>query len=111
MAKPASSVYAWTKDIALTGEQMAANLRGPTGPLNPQDVRARAEAWAARCRRRGAEMQAEGRRIARQGDDPVHLAGCMLYLSVYKTSVVQHVYGAIQEYAGFDEPRWLDCSF
>ena len=29
-------------------------------------------------------------------------------LAVNKTAVVQHVYGAIQEYAGFDEPRWLD---
>jgi len=25
------------------------------------------------------------------------------------TRIVQHIYGAIQEYAGFDEPRWLDC--
>jgi hypothetical protein len=24
------------------------------------------------------------------------------------TAVVQHIYGAIQEYAGFEEPRWLD---
>jgi hypothetical protein len=24
------------------------------------------------------------------------------------TRLVQHIYGAIQEYAGFDEPRWLD---
>ena len=24
------------------------------------------------------------------------------------TEIVQHIYGAIQEYAGFDEPRWLD---
>jgi hypothetical protein len=24
------------------------------------------------------------------------------------TPIVQHIYGAIQEYAGFDEPRWLD---
>jgi hypothetical protein len=24
------------------------------------------------------------------------------------TELVQHIYGAIQEYAGFDEPRWLD---
>lgn len=23
------------------------------------------------------------------------------------TAIVQHIYGAIQEYAGFDEPRWL----
>jgi hypothetical protein len=24
------------------------------------------------------------------------------------TQILQHIYGAIQEYAGFDEPRWLD---
>lgn len=24
------------------------------------------------------------------------------------TALVQHIYGAIQEYAGFEEPRWLD---
>jgi transcriptional regulator with XRE-family HTH domain len=28
-------------------------------------------------------------------------------LCLYDTRVVQHIYGAIQEYAGFDEPRWL----
>jgi hypothetical protein len=31
------------------------------------------------------------------------------FLRVLKsTHLVQHIYGAIQEYAGFDEPRWLD---
>jgi hypothetical protein len=29
-------------------------------------------------------------------------------LRVYDTRLVQHIYGAIQEYAGFDEPSWLD---
>jgi hypothetical protein len=29
-------------------------------------------------------------------------------LNVHSTRVVQHIYGAIQEYAGFEEPRWLD---
>jgi len=24
------------------------------------------------------------------------------------TPLIQHIYGAIQEYAGFEEPRWLD---
>lgn len=28
-------------------------------------------------------------------------------LRVYSTRLVQHIFGAIQEYAGFDEPRWL----
>ncbi len=29
-------------------------------------------------------------------------------LSVGDTRIIQHIYGAIQEYAGFEEPRWLD---
>jgi hypothetical protein len=29
-------------------------------------------------------------------------------LYLYDTSIVQRIYGAIQEYGGFDEPRWLD---
>jgi hypothetical protein len=29
-------------------------------------------------------------------------------LTLHSTEVVQHIYGAIQEYGGFDEPRWLD---
>jgi hypothetical protein len=32
-------------------------------------------------------------------------------LTVCQTSMVQHIYGAIQEYAGFEEPAWLDCSY
>jgi hypothetical protein len=27
---------------------------------------------------------------------------------LHSTRVVQHIYGAIQEYAGFDKPAWLD---
>jgi hypothetical protein len=29
-------------------------------------------------------------------------------LVVHSTWMVQHIYGAIQEYAGFEEPAWLD---
>jgi hypothetical protein len=202
-----SSAYAWTSDIELTDEQKAANLRGPRGPLNPEDVRKRADAWSARCRRRRRTSQEEGRAAARRGD-LLHIAGCMLYwaeggkrrngiqftnsdprmvaffrtflvgtlgiapedihlsinvytnngmsideierywlvlldlpktsarghmlnhmptsssgraknklphgvarLSVHQTEKVQHIYGAIQEYAGFEEPAWLDCSY
>jgi hypothetical protein len=201
-----SSVHAWTKDIELTEEQRSANLRGPRGPLNPEDVRRRAAAWGARCRAKRAESQNEGRAAARRSD-PLHLAGCMLYwaegakrrnsiqftnsdpgmlaffrrflveslgvepadihlsinvytnngmqieeieaywldllrlpktaarnhmlnhtptsssgrarnklpygvarLSVHQTAKVQHIFGAIQEYAQFDEPGWLDCT-
>jgi hypothetical protein len=28
---------------------------------------------------------------------------------VSRTRVVQSIYGAIQEYAGFDRPAWLDA--
>jgi hypothetical protein len=28
-------------------------------------------------------------------------------IAVYKTELVQHIYGAIQEYVGFDDPDWL----
>lgn len=31
------------------------------------------------------------------------------FLTIAKsTRILQHIYGAIQEYAGFEEPRWLD---
>jgi hypothetical protein len=30
------------------------------------------------------------------------------FLIVDRTWVVQHIYGAIQENAGLEEPRWLD---
>ena len=31
-------------------------------------------------------------------------------LSVHSTAIVQHIYGAIQEYGGFDREAWLDCA-
>lgn len=30
-------------------------------------------------------------------------------LTVCSTAIVQHIYGAIQEYGGFDREAWLDC--
>jgi transcriptional regulator with XRE-family HTH domain len=30
-------------------------------------------------------------------------------LTVHDTAVVQHIYGAIQEYASFEREEWLDC--
>ena len=200
-----STAYLWASDIVLTPEQVERNLRGPTGPQNPEHVAARAAAWSARNRTRRERYQQEGRERARRGGDPLHLAGCMLYwaegakgrnalklvnsdphmlaffskflrdcfnvtasdltvrlnvylnngmpieeiedfwlgvldlpreclrkhalnplptsssgrrrnklpygvctLALYSTAIVQHIFGAIQEYAGFDEPRWLD---
>jgi hypothetical protein len=199
-----SSVVEWTRDITLTEEQIARNLRDRDGPLNPEAMARRAAAWSARCRARRAEYQHQGRMQARRGD-PLHLQGCMLYwaeggkgrnqlnfsnsdvqmqrlfrrflteslrvdrseirlrvnahlnngltigeierhwlialelpqtcvrkhtvnclpksssgrrhnrlpygvatLSVSSTRVVQHIFGAIQEYGGFSESRWLD---
>lgn len=198
-----SSAYHWTQDIPLTPEQIEYNLRGPRGPQNPEHVAARAESRRRSARARRLAYQEEGRAAARV-QDPLHLAGCMLYwaegsksrncaklcnsevpmvayfrkfltecfeieeskfsfslhvylgnglgiedierhwldalalprsclrkhsidplptsssglkrnrlpygvgtLSYCNTRIVQHIYGAIQEYAGFDEPRWL----
>ena len=201
------SVHLWTRDIELTEDQKALNLRGPRGPQNPEVVRRRAEAWAAKWRALREVCQDEGRRTAR-GLDPLHLAGCMLYwaegakarnsiqfansdprmvalfkrfltdalkvppekilfsvnvytnngmslreierywlelldlprenarkhmtnhmptsssgraknklpygvcsLRIHNTWMLQHIYGAIQEYVGFDEPAWLDGAY
>ncbi len=31
-------------------------------------------------------------------------------LTVGDTAIVQHIYGAIQEYSGTERPEWLDCA-
>jgi hypothetical protein len=200
-----SSVHYWTRDIVLDPDQIDRNLRGPTGPQNPEHVAARVATWAANHRARRVSHQRAGRDRARAGGDPLHIAGCMLYwaegaksrntvklansdpnmlrffaeflrrsfdlepsdfcvrlnvylnnglslreiedfwlaelrlpraclrkhqlnsmptsrsgrkrhklpygvctLAVHKTAIVQHIFGAIQEYAAFEEPRWLD---
>ena len=72
------SAHLWTKDIELTPEQKDWNLRGPGGPLSSERIRRAAASWSARCRRKRAVCQEDGRAAARTGD-PLHLAGCMLY--------------------------------
>jgi hypothetical protein len=32
-------------------------------------------------------------------------------LRIHNTWMLQHIYGAIQEYAGFEEPSWLDGAY
>jgi hypothetical protein len=32
-------------------------------------------------------------------------------VAVHRTAIVQHIYGAMQEYGGFDRPAWLDDRF
>jgi hypothetical protein len=196
-----SSVSLWVRDIELTPEQHE-SLRQRSPAYNRQ-LSGRL-IWAARCRERRLQWQAEGRALAKRGD-PFHAAGCMLYwaegsksrnsaqlcnadpemlvffarflrvyfavpdekfrvachlytdhlarqeaverywlstlelpgsclcksmvnnysraskrkrinmlpngtckLTVSSTRIVQHIYGAIQEYGGFDRPEWLD---
>ncbi len=200
-----SSVHYWCRDIVLDPDQVDRNLRGPTGPQNPEHIAARAAARSRSSRIRRFVHQYGGRQRARAGNDPLHIAGCMLYwaegaksrntvrfansdpnmmrlfarflrsffdvtpeqmsvrLNVYtnnglsleeiedhwleilelprtvlrkhslnhmptsssgrkrnklpygvctlcvsRTDVVQHIFGAIQAYGGFEEPRWLD---
>ena len=202
-----NSAYRWTSDIELTPEQREFNLRGPTGPQNPEHVRRRMATWSATCRAKRLSYQREGQKAARAGD-PLHLTGCMLYwaegarsrnqlkftnsdlnmvrvfrdflinrmgvdpsrlslrlnvytnnglsiaeieqhwlealdlppscvrkhalnhtptsssgrskrrlrygvctLTVGSTRLVQHIYGAIQEYGAFEEPTWLDGAY
>ncbi len=42
------------------------------------------------------------------GRKPNKLPYGVATLTLHDTGLVQHIYGAIQEYAGFEEPRWLD---
>jgi hypothetical protein len=174
-----SSVFGWTNDIVLTPEQHEENRRGPGGPWNPEDIRKRAAAWAARCRQRRASWQDEGRNVIKLVNSDARMIAMfrrflterlaispekirysinvytnngltieqikshwlevldlprscarkhvlnhmptsssgrarnklpygVCSLIVHDTRMVQHIYGAIQEYAGFDEPAWLD---
>jgi len=73
-----NSAYRWTKDIELTPEQREHNLRGPTGPQNPDHIRRRMAAWSARCRAKRLGFQTQGRLAALEANR-LHLAGCMLY--------------------------------
>jgi hypothetical protein len=65
-----ASVYAWTRDVPISEEQLAANRRAAAVARNV--------AWAERHREIRRRYQAEGRERARQGDS-LHQAGCMLY--------------------------------
>jgi hypothetical protein len=65
-----ASVHAWTRDVPVSEEQLAANRRA--GAV------ARNVLWAERHREVRRSYQAEGRRWARRGD-ALHQAGCMLY--------------------------------
>jgi transposase-like protein len=67
-----SSVSVWVRDIELRPDQRQALQR-----YDPQ-LRGSA-AVAARYRTLQRDYQAAGRTRARAGDDPLHLAGCMLY--------------------------------
>jgi hypothetical protein len=69
-----SSVSCWTRDIRLTDEQCAA-FRSRNPAINGQLVAA-ANRERALLRRTG--YQQDGRRLA-LADDPLHIAGCMLY--------------------------------
>jgi hypothetical protein len=65
-----ASVYLWTRDIRITGEQRARNMR--------RSRTAFSETWREQHRQKRAAYQQDGRRAAR-AKDPLHLAGCMLY--------------------------------
>jgi DNA-binding transcriptional MerR regulator len=87
------SVHRWTRDVPLNESRRTQNVR-----LARERFAAR---WIEINRQRRLGYQAEGRARAQAGD-AFHQAG------LYDARILQQIYGAIQEYAGFDEPRWLD---
>ena len=115
-----STVNRWTRDIELTPEQWARNTGRPGQPgwvLTDGKIR--------KAREVRIEYQEEGRRHARgrwyfrapvsasiRSTSNQRKRGRIPYgvctVRVCSTRLVQHIYGAIQEYAGFEEPRWLD---
>lgn len=73
-----STAFAWTRDIALTPEQVTENLsRRPLA--GRRAIARRGAAWSERSRQRRAAFQEAGRRYARSANDPLHRSGCMLY--------------------------------
>jgi hypothetical protein len=111
------SAFLWTSDIELTEEQLERNRRGSGGPQNPESQRRRAAASLID----GVLPHAAPRQL--QQVEPVgldllptsssgrarnKLPYGVCTLRVHSTWMVQHIYGAIQEYGGFDEPAWLD---
>ena len=51
---------------------------------------------------------AEGSKQQGSGRAKKRLTYGVCTLRVHSTWMVQHINGAIQEYAGFEEPAWLD---
>jgi transposase-like protein len=72
---PPSSVHKWTRDIELTPEQRTA-IRKSVAVKRAQA--AGTAAMSAQARERRVAAQEHGRRLARR-NEPLHLAGCMLY--------------------------------
>lgn len=56
---------------------------------------------------RGSTVNVYSRHSARKRLNRLPFGTCRL--NVHSTQVVQQLYGAIQEYGGFDRPEWLDC--
>jgi hypothetical protein len=113
-----TSVSLWTRDIELTEEQHERLRRA--NPIHNQQHRGQ-EGRRATARWARLAAQEHGRAQAGQGD-LLHLQGCMLFwaesswrrnvhvygtaaLCVHSTYLVQSIYGAIQEYGGFERPR------
>ena len=68
---------------------------------------ARALELPATCLRKPHADTTSRRRAAARRTTSCPYGVCTLRVN-RSTALVQHIYGAIQEYGGFDEPRWLD---
>ncbi|MEO8687685.1 MAG: hypothetical protein ABI611_05640 [Solirubrobacteraceae bacterium] len=109
-----STISAWVRDIPLD-EQHRRALEAANPAVNGRRVGQRA--WSRACREEldalrstGARSRAAEIRSTAPGACSVRrpLLHGTAELRVGSTWIVQSIYGAIQEYAGFDRPEWLD---
>lgn len=129
-----SSVLRWTQDIELTPDQVASLAEGQieagraAGKTWSDLCRERRRRWqaigraqarladplhAAGCMLYRAEGAKQRNSLTFANSDPgIRRKNKLPYgvctVQVCSTELVQHVFGAIQEYSGFDNPAWLD---
>jgi hypothetical protein len=112
-----SSVSLWTRDIQLSPEQREHNVReagkrrGIACTNNGLSIAEIECHWLSaldlppQCLRRHILNH---KPTSSSGLKRRKLPYGVCTLRLGSTRILQHIYGAIQEYAGFEEPRWLD---
>jgi transposase-like protein len=109
-----SSVSAWVRDVLLTAEQRA-RLQARDARFSGQCLGAAANARKARAARarglpptclRKSTVNVYSKYSQKKRRNLLPYGTCKV--CVHRTQIVQTIYGAIQEYGGFERPEWLD---